>query len=95
MMDDTSDVIDNEFGKFPRYMSLTPDVFSFSYDDALKVVERFKNNADLSQALQTLMQFVGDSDLPEEQRNELIQLISEEIEVISYAVISRSAVVPV
>ncbi len=87
--------IDNEFGTFPRYLNLVPDVFGFSYEEALRLVSRFRNNADLTHALETLMQAVAGSDLPEEQREELMQLVTEETEVMSYAVVSRSCVVPI
>jgi len=93
--DGERDIIDNEFGKFPRYMSLAPDVFSFSYEEAFSLVRRLRNNADLTQAFETLMQFIAASDLPEEQKEELMRLVGEEMEVISYAVISRTCVVPI
>jgi len=95
MLSESSDLIDDEFGRFPRYMSLAPDVFSFSYDEALKATKRFKNNSDIAQALETLRQFILASELPDEQKEELAQLISEEMEVISYAVISRTCVVSI
>ncbi|WP_173932887.1 hypothetical protein [Chelativorans sp. Marseille-P2723] len=95
IVDDTAGGLDNEFGKFPRYMSLVADVFSFSFDEAFKVVERFRNNAELTQALEVLLQYVGNSDLPEGQKEDVMRLIGEEMEVIAYAVISRSCVVPI
>ncbi|WP_011579472.1 MULTISPECIES: hypothetical protein [Chelativorans] len=88
-------LIDDEFGKFPRYMSLIPDVFSFSYEEAFKATKRFKNNSDLAQAFETLREFVLASELPDEQKDELAQLISDEMEVISYAVVSRTCVVSI
>lgn len=93
--DDTPRTIDNEFGKFPRYMTLVPDVFAFSFEEAMQVIRRFKNNADLTQAFMTLLQTIAQADMPQEQKDELMQLIAEEQEVISYAVISRTCVVPI
>lgn len=93
--DDTSNTIDNEFGKFPRYMTLVPDVFSFSFDEAMQAIRRFKNNADLTQAFATLSQVIAQADMPQKQKDELMQLVAQEQEVISYAVISRTCVVPI
>ncbi|WP_028032365.1 hypothetical protein [Chelativorans sp. J32] len=90
-----SNSIDDEFGKFPRYMSLVPDVFSFSYEEALKAASRFRTEANLSQAFNALLEFILASDLPDEQKESLAQLISEEMEVISYAVVSRTCVVSI
>lgn len=89
------DTIDNEFGKFPRYMSLAPDVFAFSFEEAMQGVRRLRNNADLIQAFEALIQLVVEADLPLEEKEELLQLIAEEQEVISFAVISRTCVVSI
>lgn len=94
-MDEAPSSVDNEFGKFPRYMSLVPDVFSFSFEEALRLIGRFRNNAELTQALEALTQHIAASELPEEQAEELTQLIGEEMQVLSYAVISRTCVVPI
>ncbi len=95
MTENMDDRLDNEFGKFPRYLNLVPDVLSFSYDESLKLVERLRNNTDLTRALETFRTFVANSELSEDLKEELLKLIREEEEVMTYAVISRNCVVSI
>ncbi|MCY1740480.1 hypothetical protein [Ensifer sp. SL37] len=84
-----------DFKKFPSHMNFVRDVFSFSFEEASKISGRFRTNAELLAALDTTLEAITNSELPEAERRVIYRLIEEEKSVISYSVVSRNSVVPI
>lgn len=88
-------LIDDAFGKFPDHMQLVPDVFVFSHDNILDILSRFKNNSDVMIAFDALTEIILSSDLPEDEKNNIIDLLNEEREIINFSEIARGSVLAI
>ncbi|MCP1846104.1 multidrug efflux pump subunit AcrB [Bradyrhizobium sp. USDA 4524] len=88
-------MIDNDLGKFPVHMTFVGDVFTFSHAEVARVACRFRNNSDLLEALSQVKNAISVSELPDEDRMTLINLLDEERQIISFSMIARNSVIAV
>lgn len=86
---------DDAIGKFPLHMTFVREVFGFSHEEARKVSGRFGCISDLLEAIRRVDRTISASDLPELEKSNLGKLLREEIEVISFSVVSRNSVIAV
>lgn len=87
--------LDNAFGRFPSHMGLVANVFEFSHAEANLVSERFQNISDLLGILEQSRAAIRASNLPDEQKITIIDLLHEEADVILFSLTSRSSVVAI
>ena len=99
-MDGTSDheravfQIENEAGRFPAQMLLIPNVFEFSFWEYKALLNTaFSSNAELLGALRKTSEFVEASDLDEPLKTEVLQLIQDELDVVTYSHSARCSVI--
>lgn len=86
--------VESEAGRFPAQMLLIPKVFDFSFLQHRELLDTtFNSNAELLLALQNTMDFVQSSDLDEVLRSEVVQLIEDEVDVMSYSQTARCSVI--
>lgn len=87
--------VDNDLGKFPRYMNLVGDVFSFSHLDATTAGRRFHSSCEFLGAIDQVARLIAVSQLSQQDKTTLVHLLGEEREVISFSVISRNGVIAI
>lgn len=86
--------IENDAGRFPSQMLLIPNLFEFSFAEYETILHTtFSANADLLAALHKTMTFVEGSDIDEALKGEVLQLIEEEFEVVSFSQAARCSVI--
>ncbi|WP_282093453.1 hypothetical protein [Epibacterium ulvae] len=92
---DTHRHIEDTAERFPEQMLLINHVFDFDFSEIEKVVERISSNIDLMQAFEQTAKYIEQSELPDMEKAQLMQLIGEETEVIAYAQTSRCSVIAI
>ena len=85
--------IEDSSERFPPQMLLVREVFSYSFEDAAKVTERFGSNAELLDVIQQVREYIAQSELPEDGKMLLDALLQEETEVMSFSQTSRCSVI--
>ncbi|TPW28846.1 hypothetical protein FJU08_16080 [Martelella alba] len=80
---------------FPEYMNLVKNIFYFDIIDTTKINKRFPTNAEMIDAMTELSLHVDSSDLDEDLKAELLELIDQERDVIAFSEISRNSVVAI
>jgi hypothetical protein len=75
-------------------MLMVRDLFAFSYAEAAKVSEKFGCNADIFAALEEVKAYLAEQQsLPEAHLELLLQLLTEEAQVIAYSQTTRCSVI--
>jgi hypothetical protein len=86
--------IENEAGRFPAQMLLIPNLFEFSFEEYRALLTTaFSSNAELLAALRKTADFVQDSDIDAELKNDVIHLIKDEMEVVAFSQSARCSVI--
>lgn len=88
-------VLDDSFGRFPDYMSLIVDVFSFKHPPLKTIITRFSDTSDLRAALNQAKQAITDSDLPEQTKTEVLELLSDEQNMLSFSQVAKNSVIKI
>lgn len=85
--------IEDSSERFPPQMLLVNEVFSYSYDEAAKVTQRFGSNAELLEVIRQVRDYIAQSELPDDAKMLLDALLQEETEVMSFSQTSRCSVI--
>ncbi|WP_299211300.1 hypothetical protein [uncultured Tateyamaria sp.] len=85
--------LQEKYENFPSYMLTAPDVFKFEHMRSTAAAMKLRNHADLSDLLQRTLKDIEASDLPEDAKSELREMIAEEEVVVSFSQISRRCIV--
>ncbi|WP_176086029.1 hypothetical protein [Martelella sp. HB161492] len=80
---------------FPEYMNLVKNVFQFDIIDTENINKRFPTNSEMIDAMTELSLHIDGSDLDEDLKAELLELIDQERDVITFSEISRNSVVAI
>jgi hypothetical protein len=86
--------IESEAGRFPPQMLLIPNLFEFWFREYQGLLaEAFSSNSELLAALRTTLDFIEESDLQDDEKEEIIDALHDEIEVVSYSNSARCSVI--
>ncbi|MBC8719585.1 hypothetical protein [Ochrobactrum sp. Marseille-Q0166] len=88
-------VLDDSFGRFPDYMNLIADVFSFEHPPLKTIITRFCDSSSLRAALDQAGQTITNSDLPEQTKTEVLQLLHDEQNMLSFSQVAKSSVIKI
>ena len=81
--------------RLPKHLQLITNVFQFSHAEIFDVVRRLNTGESLENALAEARQYVAASELPENDKNILIQLLHEEEQVLLFSRTARNSVVEI
>ncbi|OED49564.1 hypothetical protein [Leisingera sp. S232] len=76
-------------------MQLIANVFQFSHEEISDVIRRLNTGESLGVALAEARQFIAESELPEDDKDMLIQLLLEEEQVLLFSRTARNSVVEI
>ncbi|UWQ81777.1 hypothetical protein K3725_21355 (plasmid) [Leisingera sp. S132] len=81
--------------RLPKHMQLISNVFQFSHAEISDVIRRLNTGESLGAAIAEAARFVADSDLPDEDKDLLLQLLHEEEQVLQFSRTARNSVVEI
>ena len=79
----------------PKHLQLITNVFQFSHAEIFDVIKRLNTGESLENALTEARQYVAASELPENDKNILIQLLHEEEQVLLFSRTASNSVVEI
>lgn len=86
--------IESEAGRFPPQMLLIPNLFEFWFREYQGILSAsFSSNAELLAALRTTLDYIQQSDLENDTKDEIIGALHDELEVVSYSNSARCSVI--
>ncbi len=87
------DVVDQESEPFPRQMTATNNLFSFSFTDVEKVQKRIGAGANLSERIDKAIEYIQKSDLSAEDIDEICESLTSESDLVAFSNSARSSVI--
>ena len=86
-------MIEDGAERFPKQATFVWEVFSFSFVNAARILDRLGSNTELINVISSVRSYIEVAELPDEDKAIIDALLQEEIEVMSFSQTSRCSVI--